>query len=91
MPTGKLLLQGRWRPSATAVVGMVVELTFDDGKVGDVDFRLVRQNERNETVFCPLAEQDNVLSDLTARSAKRGATLTASEDRVRVARNAQRS
>ena len=72
-------------------IGMVVELTFDDGKVGDVDFRLVRQNERNETVFCPLAEQDNVLSDLTARSAKRGATLTASEDRVRVARHAQRS
>ena len=65
-------------------IGMVVEVTVDGGKVGGVDFRLVRQNERNETVFCPLAEEGNVLSDLTARSAKRGATLTAAGDRVRV-------
>jgi poly-gamma-glutamate synthesis protein (capsule biosynthesis protein) len=65
-------------------IGMVVEVRFDGGKVDGIGFRLVRQNERNETVFCRLASENDTLGALTARSARRGVTFTVAGDRVGV-------
>ena len=45
----------------------------------------VRHNSGYETIFCRPADETEVLGDLAARSKTRGATLTANEDRVRVA------
>jgi poly-gamma-glutamate synthesis protein (capsule biosynthesis protein) len=65
--------------------GMVVDITFDDGKCAADSFRLVRPNEHHETEFCRPAEAAELLDDLTARSKPLGATFTAAGDRVRVA------
>src|ERR1043166_6492916 len=35
-------------------IGMLVELSFDRGKITSCDFRLVRSNDENETYFCRL-------------------------------------
>jgi hypothetical protein len=66
-------------------VGMVAEVTFENGKCGADNFRFVRHNAGYETIFCRPADETEVLGDLAARSKARGATLTANGDRVRVA------
>jgi poly-gamma-glutamate synthesis protein (capsule biosynthesis protein) len=66
-------------------IGMVAEVTFENGKCGADHFRFVRHNAGYETIFCRPADETEVLGDLAARSKARGATLTANGDRVRVA------
>jgi poly-gamma-glutamate capsule biosynthesis protein CapA/YwtB (metallophosphatase superfamily) len=66
-------------------IGMVAELTFENGKCGADNFRFVRHNAGYETMFCRPADETEVLGDLAARSKALGATLTAEGDRVRVA------
>ena len=66
-------------------VGMVAEVTFENGKCGADNFRFVRHNAGYETIFCRPADETEVLGDLAARSKTRGAALTANGDRVRVA------
>jgi hypothetical protein len=46
--------------------------------------RFVRHNDANETIFCRLEDETEVLADLAGRSQKLGATLTPEGDRVRV-------
>jgi hypothetical protein len=48
-------------------------------------FRFVRHNACHETIFRRPADETEVLADLTARSKALGATLTAEDDRVRIA------
>jgi poly-gamma-glutamate capsule biosynthesis protein CapA/YwtB (metallophosphatase superfamily) len=66
-------------------IGMVVELTFENGKCAADIFRFLRHNEGYESVFCRPADEAEVLADLTARSKALDATLTAEGDRIRVA------
>jgi len=66
-------------------IGMLVEVTFENGKCSADNFRFVRHNAGYETIFCRPADETEVLGDLAARSKARGATLTANGDRVRVA------
>ena len=65
-------------------IGMLVELTCERGAIAACDFRFVRSNADNETVLCRLADEVETLNDLSARSAKLGATLKPDGDRVRV-------
>jgi poly-gamma-glutamate capsule biosynthesis protein CapA/YwtB (metallophosphatase superfamily) len=66
-------------------IGMVVEVTFENGKCAAGIFRFLRHNEGYESVFCRPADEAEVLADLTARSKPLGAALTAQGDRIRVA------
>ena len=77
-----------WGPRAywsVTWIGMVAEVTFENGKCGADNFRFVRHNAGYETIFCRPADETEVLGDLAARSKTRGTTLTANGDRVRVA------
>jgi poly-gamma-glutamate synthesis protein (capsule biosynthesis protein) len=65
-------------------IGMLVELVFEQGKIATCNLRFVRHNDANETIFCRLEDETEVLADLTGRSQKLGATLTQEGDRVRV-------
>ena len=65
-------------------IGMLVELVFEQGKIATCDLRFVRHNDANETIFCRLEDETEVLADLAGRSQKLGATLTPEGDRVRV-------
>jgi poly-gamma-glutamate capsule biosynthesis protein CapA/YwtB (metallophosphatase superfamily) len=66
-------------------IGMVAEVSFENGRCGSDNFRFVRHNACHETIFRRPADETEVLADLTARSKALGATLTAEDDRVRIA------
>ena len=66
-------------------VGMVAEITLESGKGVAHAFRFVRHSESYEALFCPAADEPELLADLTARSKTLGATFTIEGDRVRVA------
>ena len=66
-------------------IGMVVELTFEGGRITTCDLRFVRHDDDNETFFCRLADEADTLADLTVRSQKLGAVLTPHGDRLRIA------
>jgi poly-gamma-glutamate synthesis protein (capsule biosynthesis protein) len=66
-------------------LGMLVELTFDNGKCAGTSFRFVRHNDKYESVLRGPADEGEALADLASRSAKLGAKLVADGDRVRVA------
>jgi poly-gamma-glutamate capsule biosynthesis protein CapA/YwtB (metallophosphatase superfamily) len=68
-------------------VGLLIELTFEHGKVAGCDFRFVRSNENNETYLCRLADEAETLADLTARSGKLGAKFKSEGDRVQIVLN----
>ena len=65
-------------------IGMLVELSFDRGKVAACDFRFVRSNDDDESYFCRPADETETLNDLGTRSGKLGAKLQVEGDRVRV-------
>jgi poly-gamma-glutamate capsule biosynthesis protein CapA/YwtB (metallophosphatase superfamily) len=65
--------------------GMIVDVTFENGKSAADSFRLVRPNERHETELCRPAEAAELLADLSTRSNALGAAFTVADDRVRVA------
>ena len=65
-------------------LGMMAELSFDNGKCSGDNFRFVRHNDAYETIFRSPTEEADAMADLVARSKKCGATLTADGDRVRV-------
>jgi poly-gamma-glutamate synthesis protein (capsule biosynthesis protein) len=65
-------------------IGMVAEVSFENGRCGSDNFRFVRHNAYYETIFRRPADEAEVLADLTARSKALGATLTAEDDRVRI-------
>jgi poly-gamma-glutamate capsule biosynthesis protein CapA/YwtB (metallophosphatase superfamily) len=66
-------------------IGMVVDVTFENGKCAADTFRFLRHNEGYESIFRRPADETQVLADLAARSKALGATLTAAGDRIRVA------
>jgi poly-gamma-glutamate capsule biosynthesis protein CapA/YwtB (metallophosphatase superfamily) len=66
-------------------IGMLIEMTFENGKCTSDSFRFVRHNDGYESIFRRPADEGETLADLTARSKALGATLTADGDRVRVA------
>lgn len=65
-------------------VGMLVQATIDHGGLKDAGFRLVRHNDRNETVLCELSKETAVLEDLISRSAALGTRLRVQGEEVRV-------
>ncbi len=65
-------------------VGLLVEMKYERGKVGDCSFRFVRASEAGETFVSRPADESSTLDDLTTRSAKLGANLLPDGDRVRV-------
>ena len=66
-------------------IGMLAEVTFENGKCAADNFRFVRHNEGYESVFRRPADEAQVLADLNARSKALGVTLTVEGNRVRVA------
>jgi poly-gamma-glutamate capsule biosynthesis protein CapA/YwtB (metallophosphatase superfamily) len=66
-------------------IGMLVEVTFENGKCAADNFRFVRHNEGYESVFSRPADEAEVLADLAARSKALGATFTVAGDRIHVA------
>jgi poly-gamma-glutamate capsule biosynthesis protein CapA/YwtB (metallophosphatase superfamily) len=65
-------------------IGMLVELTYQQGSVADCSFRFVRSNANDETFLCRLADEAETLANLGARSGKLGARFDPQGDRVRV-------
>ena len=65
-------------------IGMLVDLVYDRGAVTECSFRFVRSNENSESYLSKVSDETETLNDLTARSAKRGATLKPDGNRVRV-------
>jgi poly-gamma-glutamate capsule biosynthesis protein CapA/YwtB (metallophosphatase superfamily) len=65
-------------------IGMLIEMTIENGKCVSDSFRFVRHNDGYESIFRRPADEGETLADLTARSKALGATLTADGDRVRV-------
>jgi poly-gamma-glutamate capsule biosynthesis protein CapA/YwtB (metallophosphatase superfamily) len=65
-------------------IGMLAEVTFDNGKCGGDNFRFVRHNDAYESIFRRPSDEPETLDDLTARSKALGAVLTAAGDRIRV-------
>ena len=53
-------------------IGMLVEVTFENGKCSADNFRFVRHNAGYETIFCRPADETEVLGDLP-RAARRAA------------------
>ena len=64
---------------------MVAEVSLENGRCGSDNFRFVRHNAYYEIIFRRPADETEVVADLTARSKALGATLTAEDDRVRIA------
>jgi poly-gamma-glutamate capsule biosynthesis protein CapA/YwtB (metallophosphatase superfamily) len=63
-------------------VGMMLRVGFERTGVRDVACQFVRHDARNETVPCALAAEGASFDELTARSAKLGATLSARGDEI---------
>jgi poly-gamma-glutamate capsule biosynthesis protein CapA/YwtB (metallophosphatase superfamily) len=66
-------------------IGMLVEVTLENGKCAADNFRFLRHNENYESVFCAPEDEAEVLGDLAARSKTLGATFIVEGNRVRVA------
>jgi poly-gamma-glutamate synthesis protein (capsule biosynthesis protein) len=65
-------------------IGLLVELSFEHGAVTDCNFRLVRNNDVEETFFCRLDDEAETLANLAERSKKLGAHFNPKGDRVHV-------
>jgi poly-gamma-glutamate synthesis protein (capsule biosynthesis protein) len=65
-------------------IGLLVELSFERGAVTDCNFRLVRNNDAEETFFCRLDDEAETLANLAERSKKLGARFNPKGDRVHV-------
>jgi poly-gamma-glutamate capsule biosynthesis protein CapA/YwtB (metallophosphatase superfamily) len=65
-------------------IGMLVELTYDNGAVKACDVRFVRSNAGNETFLCRIDDEAETLANLGERSKKLGASLEPDGDRVRI-------
>jgi poly-gamma-glutamate synthesis protein (capsule biosynthesis protein) len=65
-------------------VGILARVTVDHAGVTDAGFRLVRHNDRNETVLCALTDEAAILEDLIGRSAALGTRLCVQGDEVRI-------
>ena len=65
-------------------IGMLVEVTVEDGSIIGCQFSFVRSNANNESFLCRLADEVEALADLDARSSKLGATFKPEGNRVRV-------
>jgi poly-gamma-glutamate synthesis protein (capsule biosynthesis protein) len=65
-------------------IGMMVSAEVGGAGVGGVSFRFVRHNDANETVLCPLSQEQAELADIAQRSAPYGTSLTPDGDEVRV-------
>ncbi len=65
-------------------IGMMAQAAFEGGALQRTSFQFVRHNAGNETVVCELADEKEMLADLTTRSAALGARLPAQGDEVLV-------
>jgi len=65
-------------------IGMMVDVTFERGKVTGCAFRFVRSNESGASSFCRPADEAETLVDLTTRSSALGAALSPEGEQVRV-------
>jgi poly-gamma-glutamate capsule biosynthesis protein CapA/YwtB (metallophosphatase superfamily) len=65
-------------------IGMLVELTYEQGSVAHCSFQFVRSNSNDETFLCRLADEAETLANLGARSGKLGARFDPQGDQVRV-------
>ncbi len=65
-------------------VGMMVRADATRAGLHGASFRFVRHNAANETILCPLAEEQAEYADLVRRSAEYGTKLEPAGDAVRV-------
>jgi poly-gamma-glutamate capsule biosynthesis protein CapA/YwtB (metallophosphatase superfamily) len=66
-------------------IGMVAEVSFENGRCGSDNFRSSATMRATKTIFRRPADETQVFADLAARSKALGATLTAEDERVRIA------
>jgi len=67
-------------------IGLMVHAKLVNRAIGEIRFRFVRHNDRNETVLCRLAEEQAEFEDIRRRSAAYGAALIEHDDGVLVRR-----
>jgi len=65
-------------------VGMLAKVTFDGTAVKKAAFQFVRHNDHNETVLCPLKNEDEVFGQISAGTTKLGTKLTPQGDEVAI-------
>ena len=63
---------------------MMARAEFEGARLRGAGFRFVRHNDRNETVPCALAKEQEEFEDIRTRSAALGARLSANGDDVTV-------
>jgi poly-gamma-glutamate synthesis protein (capsule biosynthesis protein) len=65
-------------------LGMLVRAKAGRGGIEAATFQFVRHNDRNESFFCKLADEQESLADITARSAPFGTKLVPDGNQVHV-------
>jgi poly-gamma-glutamate capsule biosynthesis protein CapA/YwtB (metallophosphatase superfamily) len=63
-------------------IGMMARLRFDHARLAEAGFGFVRHNQRNETVLCPIADEQAEFNEIVQRSVAYGTRLMVTEDAV---------
>ena len=63
-------------------VGMMVRVTFEDGRISKMGFSLVRQNDKTEVEIRPLAEEQAAIAEIQQMSKRFGTRLAPAGDEV---------
>ena len=71
------LKHGNW-------VGMLARITVEGKSLQSATFQFVRHNDKNESVLCALADEQETLKEIAAGSAPYGTKLTPQDDQVSV-------
>jgi poly-gamma-glutamate synthesis protein (capsule biosynthesis protein) len=66
-------------------VGIMPQFRLGEDKIENIEFKLVRHNDRNETYFPDLTQEHETLSRLQAQSSRLGAELSLRGDRIQIA------
>lgn len=66
-------------------LGVMASLAIEEARIAGASFRLVRHNERNETLLAPLADVAEGLAEIMDASARLGTRLTVVGDEVAIA------
>jgi poly-gamma-glutamate synthesis protein (capsule biosynthesis protein) len=61
-------------------VGMLATVTLEGRSVKRAAFRFVRHNEANESVLCPMKDEQETLAEISKRSARFGTKIAADGD-----------
>ena len=63
-------------------VGMLARVRFEDGKLGQIGFSLVRQNDHTEVEIRPVAQEQAAIAEIQQLSKRFGTKLAAAGDEI---------